>query len=279
MLENYSVLMSVYAKEQPEFFRLSIESMLTQTVKTNDFVLVCDGPLTPELDAIVAEMQQKHGDLFHVIRLETNQGLAHALNRGLRECRNELVARMDSDDIAVPNRCEMQLRKFAEHPELGIIGGAVDEFEGSPSNIVSHKSMPETHAEIQRYAKHRSPFNHPTVMYRKSAILNTGSYPDYILHEDYALWANLLLKGIRGYNLQQTLCKMRVNSGFYDRRGGFSYLKMGIRLRKHLYHMGLYSFWNYITVVSALTVSCLLPRSIRKKIYLTVLREKHDGKK
>ena len=107
MLENYSVLMSVYAKERPEFLRLSTESMLAQTVKTNNFVLVCDGPLTPELDAIVAELQQKHGDLFHVIRLETNQGLAHALNRGLRECKNELVARMDSDDIAVPDRCEM----------------------------------------------------------------------------------------------------------------------------------------------------------------------------
>ena len=195
MFENYSVLMSVYGREQADFFRLSTQSILAQTMPTNDFVLVCDGPLTEPLDKVIAELQETHSDILHIIRLENNQGLAKALNRGLQACKNELIARMDSDDVAVPNRCELQLRKFRENPELAIVGGEIDEFEKNPDNVISHKKMPHTHEEILRYAKTRNPFNHPTVMYRRSVILAAGSYPDHILHEDYALWSQLLLSG------------------------------------------------------------------------------------
>lgn len=271
-MENYSVLMSVYYGEKAEYLRLSAESIFTQTVPTDDFVLMCDGPLTAELDAVIAELERAYGDVLRVIRLDVNNGLGNALNIGIRMCKNELVARMDSDDVAVANRCELQLMKFQEDPELVIVGGAIDEFEGTPFNVISHKSMPLKHSDVVRYAKTRNPFNHPTVMYRKSAVLEVGGYPNRILHEDYALWANLILNGAKVCNLSQTLCFMRVDSGLYDRRGGFGYLKKAISLRWHLYRSGLYTFWSFLFVSLGLTVVCLIPIPARKVVYRRLLR-------
>lgn len=271
-MENYSVLMSVYHGEKAEYLRLSTNSILSQTVPTNDFVLMCDGPLTEELDAVIEDLLREHSDALHVIRLEENRGLGDALNAGIQYCKNELIARMDSDDIAVANRCELQLLKFQENPELAIIGGAIDEFEDTPSNVVSHKRMPETHNDIVAYARSRNPFNHPTVMYKKSAVLEVGGYPRRMLHEDYALWANLLLNGAKGCNLPDTLCFMRVDGGLYNRRGGWDYLKMAIKLRWHLYRIGLYTFWSFLIVSFGLTVICLLPLPARKAVYRLILR-------
>lgn len=271
-MNDYSVLMSVYIKEQPEYLRKSAESIFAQTVPTNDFVLMCDGPVTEEMNHVIEELQAEHGDILHVIRLENNEGLWHALNYGLKECKNELIARMDSDDIAPPYRCELQLRKFEDDPELAIVGGAIDEFEGDPTNVISHKNMPLSFEDVSRYSRSRNPFNHPTVMYRKSAVLAVGSYPDIILHEDYALWANLLLSGAKGCNLPETLCYMRVNSGLYDRRGGLEYFLKAAKFRWHLFRIGFYSLWNFIYVTAALAAVCLVPRSVRKLAYRKFLR-------
>lgn len=271
-MENYSVLMSVYYGEKAEFLRLSARSILTQTVPTDDFVLMCDGPLTDELNEVIEELIREHGDVLRVIRLEKNCGLGDALNIGIEKCKNELIARMDSDDIAISNRCELQLMKFEEDPDLAIVGGAIDEFEGTPFNVVSHKSMPEAHSDVVSYARIRNPFNHPTVMYRKSAVLEAGGYPHRMMHEDYALWANMILRGVKVCNLPDTLCFMRVDSGLYDRRGGWDYLKMAIKLRWHLYRSGLYTFWSFLFVSCGLSIICLLTPSLRKTVYRLILR-------
>ena len=266
------MLMSVYSGEKSEYLQQSIQSIFSQTIPTDDFVLMCDGPLTAELDAVIDRFYQERREVLHVVRLEKNQGLAHALNIGLQICKNEFVARMDSDDIALPNRCELQLRRFQENPELSIIGGAIDEFEGSPENVISHKHMPESHEELLRYARMRNPFNHPTVMYRKSSIISIGSYPNNILHEDYALWGNLLLSGAKGCNLPNTLCYMRVDSGLYSRRGGFRYLRQAVKLRWQLYQRGLYTLPSFICVTIGLTIVCLIPNPMRRSVYRSFLR-------
>ena len=160
-MQNYSVLMSVYHKEKPEYLRQAIESIQAQTVPTNDFVLVCDGPLNPELDAVIAAKQQEMGDTLNVVRLVKNCGLGNALNEGIRHCKNELVARMDSDDIAYPNRCEKQMAIFNVHPEVSVCSGIVEEFTTDPNSVDSKRVPPETNAEIVEFAKKRNPFNHP----------------------------------------------------------------------------------------------------------------------
>ena len=118
--KEYSVLMSVYHKERPEYLKQAIESIQVQSLSTNDFVLVCDGPLNDELDAVIQTKQLEMGENLNVVRLAKNGGLGNALNEGIKHCKNELVARMDSDDIAYPDRCEKQIAVFNTHSEVSI---------------------------------------------------------------------------------------------------------------------------------------------------------------
>ena len=202
---SYSVLMSVYYKEKPEYLQQAIESIQNQTYPTDDFVLVCDGPLTSELNTIIKEKQDEMGNILNVIHIEKNSGLGKALNEGIKHCKNELVARMDSDDIAYPERCERQIAIFKSQPKISICSGIVEEFSSVPTIIEARRVPPETNTEIVQFAKKRNPFNHPCVMYKKSAVEAVGSYQDFYLLEDYYLWLRMLMAGYQGYNIQKPL--------------------------------------------------------------------------
>ena len=197
-MAEYSVLMSVYAKENPEYLRESIESIWNQTVKTDDFWVVCDGPLTKELDAVLEENQKAHKEVFHLLRLKENVGLGRALNEGLKCCKNEAVARMDSDDIACKDRCEKQLRVLEEG--IDIVSGTVVEFEKDILHCKAKRTLPLSKEEILKFAGRRNPFNHPCVMYRKEAVEKAGGYQHFYLFEDYYLWVRMLRKGCKGYS-------------------------------------------------------------------------------
>ena len=214
---GYSVLMSVYHKEKPEYLKQAIESIQAQTYPTDDFVLVCDGPLNSELDAVITTKQQEMNGVLKVYRLDKNEGLGNALNAGINHCKNELVARMDSDDVAYPNRCEKQIDVFNTHPEVSICSGIVEEFTTDPEVVDARRALPETNAKIMEFAKKRNPFNHPCVMYKKSAVEAAGSYKDFYLLEDYYLWLRMLMAGYQGYNIQEPLLHMRAGSDMYMR--------------------------------------------------------------
>ena len=271
-MKNYSVLMSVYYKEKPEFLCQSIYSMINQTVQTNDFVLVCDGPLTEELDEVIACFSHNSPPYFRVVRVETNQGLGHALNIGLNYCKNEFVARMDSDDISVKERCAMQMHKFEENSELAVISGTVQEFTGSTEHITAIKVLPEQHEDIYEYAKMRCPFNHPAVMYRKSAVLHAGGYQEVPLYEDYDLWVRMLIGGVKTYNFPETLCLMRADEGLYNRRGGWNYLKKVVVFRTKMRKMHFCSFLQYLVGICGQGIVCLVPSRLRRWIYVHFLR-------
>lgn len=183
---HYSVLMSVYKKESAENLRQAIVSIQKQTVKPDDFVLMCDGPLTSELDEVIQEKALELGPVLNVIRLKENVGLGAALNTGIRKCKYELVARMDSDDISLPDRCERQLGIFKKYPEISICSGTIEEFVGDVQNITGKRIVPENNKDIVQFAKKRCPYNHPCVMYKKSAVIDSGSYRQELL-EDYYL--------------------------------------------------------------------------------------------
>ena len=184
-LQNYSVLMSVYYKEKPEWLKESIESILNQTIPTNDFVIIKDGKLTEELDDIISEYCKRYPDILNVIELENNVGLGPALKIGVNACKNELIARMDSDDISVKDRCEKQLIKYQEEPELDIVGSSIAEFIDNINNVQAYRILPESDEEIKKFARRRNPFGHPSVMLRKSKVLEAGNYRSYYLVEDY----------------------------------------------------------------------------------------------
>lgn len=273
-MEEYSVLMSVYHKEKAQYLQESIKSVMDQSVPPNDFVLVCDGALTKELEIVIENAREQYGNILQVVHLKENMGLKNALNTGLPLCKNELVARMDSDDICHAERAKLQLQCFRRRPDLGIVSGTVEEFEGSIDHIVSVRALPRNDAEIRKYARTRSPFNHPAVMYKKTLVLKAGGYPGPTLYEDYALWINLLAAGVKGHNLSQTLVYMRVDSGLYGRRGGWEYLKKAANFRWRLYSEKQYcSLWESLYSICGAAAVALVPTNLRKRIYRSLLRK------
>lgn len=270
---GYSVLMSVYHKEKPEYLKQAIESIQAQTLSTNDFVLVCDGPLNEPLDSVIAAKQQEMGESLHVVRLVKNSWLGNALNEGIKHCKNELVARMDSDDIAYPDRCGKQIAVFNTHPEVSICSGIVEEFTTDPNTVDTKRVPPETNTEIVEFAKKRNPFNHPCVMYKKSAVEAVGSYQDFYLLEDYYLWLRMLMAGYQGYNIQEPLLHMRAGSDMYLRRAGWKYAKTQAKLFKFMKQQGFIGNGQYIKSCVIRSGSSLAPNWLRKFMFERVLRK------
>lgn len=276
-MEKYSVLMAVYYREKPEYLRLAIESMLAQSVPPDEFVLVCDGPLTPPLDAVIAQVCARCPELFRIVRSDENQGLGRALNIGLQTCRNELVARMDSDDLSVPDRMEKQLAAMEKYPGVSVLGGQIGEFEEDPEKIHSYRYVPLEEPEIREFLKYRSPMNHTTVVLRKSHILQAGSYFDIPGFEDYTLWIRLLTDGYHMRNIGDMCCRVRADGGMYARRGGVQYFRNTLKMERLLLEKKIISRQQYRKNVTVRFIGtmALTPR-IRRRLFLNFLRTKGE---
>ena len=269
--KTYSVLMAVYGKEKPEFFRQSIESMLAQTLPFSDFVLVCDGALTHELNEVISWAQEEMGEKLQIIRLKENKGLGKALRTGVPRCRCSVIARMDSDDISRPDRCERQFR-IIERDGYDLVSGTLQEFVREPGDMDRLRVLPRTSEEILQYAKKRNPFNHPCVMFRKESVLRVGSYQDFPGFEDYYLWIRMLRKGCKGYNVQEVILDMRTGNGMYDRRGGRDYLYSVLRFQRYLYCKNFITKKEYIQNCLVRTTVGAIPGGAREKFYHVFLR-------
>lgn len=271
--ETYSVLMAVYKKEDPVFFRQSIESMMNQTLPFSDFVLVCDGPLTRELNSVIQWAQEKLGERLQCIRLKENRGLGNALRAGIPRCRCSVIARMDSDDISRPDRCEKQFR-ILEKDGYSIVSGTLQEFAETPGDLQRFRILPRTPEEIRDYAKKRNPFNHPCVMYRKEEVLKAGNYQDFPGFEDYCLWVRMLINGAEGYNIQEPVLDMRTGNGMYSRRGGLSYLRWLLRFQRFLLDKKFITKGRYIKNCVVRTMVSIVPGGLRETFYELFLRGK-----
>lgn len=270
---NFSVLMSVYKNEKSTYLNASLKSIENQTVVPNEIILVEDGPLTKELYEVIDTHRNKFGEGFKVIVLNKNQGLGNALRIGTKYVSTKWIARMDTDDIAVPNRFELQLREVEKNPQLAVIGGQVDEFEGSINNIVGKRIVPCSQVDIYKFIKWRSPFNHPTVMINKTMLEKVGGYENKGKLEDYFLWAKIIAKGYAVRNLPQVLVHMRVDSGMYDRRGEFKNLKPILELREFLSKNHLInSFEKYLGDLLMLS-NIIVPSNFRKIVYNNFLHK------
>lgn len=274
MLPPYSVLMSVYIKEKPEYLSIALESILNQTIKPNEIVIVKDGPLTKELN-LCLEKFERDNDNIKLISLSKNVGLGEALNRGLEECKNEWVFRMDTDDFAVSNRCEEQL-KIALDNDLELVGSDVLEFENNINQPNVYKVMPKTHEEIINYSKKRNPFNHPTVLFKKNIIKKAGGYQDVPYFEDYDLWVRVIISGGKCGNISKPLVYMRGNKNMYKRRGGLSYLKKILNFRLRLYRYKYISFSTFLFTTIGQSIVALLPNIFRLLFYKIFLRKKKN---
>ncbi len=264
--------MSVYIKEKPEYLDQCFESLENQTVKANEWVLVQDGPITDELLSVINKYKQRGNPIVDVI-LPKNQGLGIALANGIEACSNEIVARMDTDDIAREDRFELQLKEFIDDPNLDICGSHIIEFEGSKDNVVAKRTVPLDDKAIKKYQKRRDSFNHMTVMYKKSAVLKAGNYQSCLLMEDTLLWANMFISGVNAKNIDDYLVYARVGKDMFERRGGFAYYKKYKQGRKKVYKTGYISWWDYKVTVIIQFIIALIPNKLRGFIFKKLLHK------
>lgn len=271
---RFSVLISVYYKEIPRYLDRALQSITDdQILKPNEIVLIKDGPLTKELDEVIGKFKKKYPNLFKIVTLEKNYGLGKALNIGLENCTYELVARMDADDISKPERFKKQIEIFQKNPKLDIVGSWIDEFIERDEEIIvrSIRKVPETSEEIYQKLKSICAFNHPTVMYRKSKIIEVGSYLQEFVLEDYYLWIRLAMSGANMYNLQESLLKFRITEGTSKRRGGLKLLKSDVKFQKKLYELSFINKRKLLQNLVKYIVYRLLSNKMRdvlqRKIY------------
>lgn len=272
---NFSVVTSVYRNDKPEFVREALDSMLVnQAVKPSEIVLVQDGPVPSTLELLLFEYEKKYSDVIHMIRLEKNGGLGNALRLGVENALYDIVARMDSDDICLPDRFEKQLRYLEQHPECDIVGGQMTEFIGEASNIVGKRVVPEDNEAIYKFMKSRCALNHVTVMFRKKTVLRVGNYQDWFWNEDYYLWVRMMIAGCVFANLPDVLVNVRSGEDQYARRGGMKYFKSELGIQKLMLDNHLINGGGYFTnVVKRLIVQLLLPNWLRGWVFRTFARK------
>ena len=275
MNSKFSVITSVYKNDKPEYVRVALDSMLVnQTIKPAEIVLVQDGPVPAELSSLLNEYECKYAGVMNIIRLEKNGGLGNALQLGTKAAKYDLVARMDSDDICLPNRFETQLAYMEQHQDCDIVGGQMTEFIGEPTNIVGKRIVPLSDNDIKEYMKSRCALNHVTVMFRKNAVLKAGNYQDWFWNEDYYLWVRMWLKECAFGNVSDTLVNVRSGADQYARRGGMKYFKSEKGIQRYMLDNHLINGVGYIVnVTKRMIVQVLLPNKIRGWVFRTFARE------
>lgn len=272
---SFSVLLSVYYKEKPEYLKKSIESIyFKQTLKPNEIILVEDGTLTNELYSTIQILKSEIGNgILKTVRLEKNMGLGNALKIGIEKCSNELIARMDTDDIAYPNRFEEQIKYFKNYPETDVLGTFMSEFTDNINNIICIKDAPDNRTDMKKYMKLRDPVNHPSVMFKKSKVLEAGNYQEIFLNEDSYLWGRMLNKGFVFRNIQEPLVYFRTTNDTYKRRGGWKYVKAEYGLQKEFLKLGIINRLEFLRNITLKNIIRLMPNELRKFIYLKILRK------
>lgn len=266
----FSVLLSLYKKENPKYLKEALDSIFCQTVRSDDVVLVEDGLLPDNLEIVVRDYERQYHEL-HVVRFEQNRGLGVALNEGMRYCKHDIIARADTDDINHPDRFEQELKVLLEHPEYDLISAWIDEFVDNPKQIHSQRRLPEKPEDIYKYGKHRCPVNHPVAMYRKKAVEKVGGYQTDLFPEDYYLWMKMLKAGYKFYNIQDSLLSFRYNPETIKKRGGWRYAVDEAKTQWKAYHQLHYlSIADFCFNVSIRFTTRIIPNKLRQFIYATI---------
>lgn len=265
--------MSLYIKERPKYLDLAINSMINQTLKPDEIVIVKDGKITPELEEVLERYIEKYPEIFRIVGYEQNRGLGLALNYGLKYCKNELIARMDTDDISKPERCMKQVKAFEKYPDCAIVGSAVDEFYGDTNNITGRRVVPTDYNEIYKFAKRRSAFNHPSVMYKKSKVLEFDGYSNLRRNQDVDLFGRMLYGGCRAVNFKESLLWFRSDENLSKRRKSWENTWSYINTIWRFWKMGYSSFFDVLIVAGAQTIMYLMPICIQNWLYKKFLRK------
>ena len=272
---KFSVCTSVYCNDKPQYVRVALDSMLVnQSLKPDEIVLVQDGPVPNELSSVLSDYEVNYADIMHIIRLEKNGGLGNALKLGVENAKNDIIARMDSDDICLPDRFEKQIAYLKNHPECDIVGGQMTEFIDNPENIVGKREVPLTNEDIYSFMKNRCALNHVTVMFRKASVLNAGNYQDWFWNEDYYLWVRMMMANCVFANIPDVAVNVRSGADQYARRGGKKYFDSEIGIKKLMLENGIISKGQFfVNYVERFIIQRMMPNGVRGWVFRTFARK------
>lgn len=270
---EFSVCISVYKNDSVTCFTQALQSVLDQTLRPNEIVLVVDGPVGRDLNDIIIDFESTY-PFIHVIRLEYNCGHAIARQTALVAAKHELIAIMDSDDIAVKDRFEKQINIFKNSPDVDVLGGQIFEFINDTTNVIGIRKVPLDDSNIKKYLKSRCPMNLVTVMMKKSAVLKVGGYVDWYCEEDYYLWIRMVLNGCKFANIPDNLVYVRVGDEMYQRRGGYRYFKSEAKLQYFMLQNKVITLSHYsFNIIVRLIVQVLMPNKIRGFVFQKLFRQ------
>ena len=271
----FSATISVYKNDSPEYFRVALDSIINQTLKPTEIIIIQDGPIPEDLSAVVDEFLVEYENV-RLIALPTNQGHGNARRLAVEGCRYEYVAIMDADDIAVSTRFEKQIAFLMAHPDVDVLGGQITEFIGDADNIIGKRVVPQYDKDIKLYIKRRCPFNQMTVVLKRSAVLSAGNYKHWYCDEDYYLWLRMYLKGALFANLPDVLVNVRVGADMYARRGGWKYFKSEARLMGWMYRHNITGLFLSIYNISIrFILQVCMPNWLRGFVFNKLARN-HD---
>ena len=268
----FSVLISVYKKEKAEYLKRALQSVINQTLKPTEIVIVKDGPLTKELDDCIEDFQKQNSKLFKILSFKENRGLGLALRDGVKACKYEYIARMDSDDISKLDRFEKQFNYLQKHPETALLGTWITEFSKDENNPDTVTKLPCIHQAIIKFAKRRNPFRHVTVVLKKSAVIQSGNYRDFLWFEDYDLFVRILQKGYIAANIPECLVNVRADKDMFARRGGWQYLKQDYKFQKQILKTKYIGKTDFLINIIIRSIVRIIPNKLRSYLYKIFLR-------
>ncbi|MBM3249735.1 MAG: glycosyltransferase [Candidatus Omnitrophica bacterium] len=276
-MKDFSVLITVYDKENPEYFKEALESIINQTLMPSQVVVVKDGPLTKELDEVLGYFMKAHPDLFTALVFDKQIGRGEALRRGVERCKFGIIAIMDSDDISCSDRFKKEADFLENNSEIDIVGSFAFEFMDKESNIWGRRNLPTEHEDIVRFAKKRMPVNHVTIMFKRDVILRAGNYENLFGFEDYYLMVRAIKSGSRLANIPEYLAKVRISDDMFRRRGGFRYLLNEIEAQKKFLAIGFLSYPEFLSNIFMKSIVRLMPNFARKHFYKAFLRKDYPA--
>ncbi len=271
-LPPYSALMAVYEGDQAPWVEEAVASLAGQSWPPREIVIVEDGPLPAAIREVLSAWESRLPGVLRFLPGRERQGLAEAMKRGIEACRCEWIARMDADDLCAPRRCEKELRSALAHG-ADLVGCDCAEFTESPDKPVSLRVFPETHEELVRFSRRKTPFCHPAVMMKKSAVLKAGNYRAVRFLEDYDLFVRMFSSGAKGYTVKETLHYVRVGKDFYSRRGGWAYVKTLMAYNVSLLKEGWTRPSDFLVRSCGNILVGLAPCGLRAWMYRRLLRK------
>lgn len=264
---KFSVVLSLYHKEKPDFLEESLISIIENTKHPTEIIIIKDGPLTSELNNVIKKWISNYPYIIKSVSLSTNQGLGNALNEGLKHCSNEWIFRMDTDDICLPDRFEKQISYIQGNPHISLVGGNTEEFSEDMMISNGQRNVASEHNDIVKLSKKRNPFNHMTVAFKKSAVLAVGGYQHHLYMEDYNLWLRMIAAGYKTHNLQDILVNVRAGSSMVSRRRGLTYIKSEFQLAKLKIKSKIDSPLSATIIFFMRSIPRILPTSLLNVIY------------